>query len=139
MPRKATAEKTKRAFRGDRLRLIREQMHLTQPDFEKLFGFGAGMVSRYENGAADPLPNQLVEMSRKLEVSADWLLGLSDNPEPDASFKPYEPASPQNAKEVLFLERLRNGDFARLIYELSRDLVVSTEKPNENTPEQEFK
>lgn len=138
-PRKhAVALKGQRSFRGDRLRLLREQMKMTQDEFEKMLGFGSGVISRYESGSTDPLPNQLVEMSRRLEVSVDWLLGLTDNPEAVTGQKTARAPDPKNLKEMRFLEKLRNGEFMALINELSSDALLPppTQNGSENAPKE---
>lgn len=88
-------------------------MGLSQEEFSRLLGFGTGVISRYETGRADPLPNQLVEMGRILQVSVDWLLGLSDDPE--SPIRNGEKLSPE---EMKLLEKYRSGELDQLAYEL---------------------
>jgi transcriptional regulator with XRE-family HTH domain len=70
----------KRIFRGDRLKLIRENRGLTQDDLNTRLGFGPTQIYRYETGKADPSPDVLVRIAVELEVTTDWLLGLVNEP-----------------------------------------------------------
>lgn len=129
--KKATAAqhnpKPARAFKGDRLRQIREQMGLSQEALEELLQIGRGSVSRYEAGLADPLPNQLVAMATQLQISTDWLLGVSDDPE---GFRP----AGTTPKEKLLLSKYRSGE----LVDLARDLLTETlePKPPKDTPDE---
>jgi transcriptional regulator with XRE-family HTH domain len=64
----------------DRLREIREKQNMSQRDLARLCGFGNLQIFRYENGKSDPSAEHLTIMAEKLKVSADYLIGLSDQP-----------------------------------------------------------
>lgn len=70
----------RKVFRSDRLRQARESMDLSQDDLADRLGFGASQMNRYENGKQDPSAEMLTRMAAELEVTTDWLLGLSDKP-----------------------------------------------------------
>ena len=70
----------KRIFRGDRLRNIRDQHGLTQDELAYRLSIGQSQLARYENGRAEPTPEVIVRLASELDVSADYLLGLSDAP-----------------------------------------------------------
>lgn len=59
----------------------------TQEEFAKFLGISRPTVGFYENG--DRLPDCLVlrNISEKCDVSADWLLGLSDVKTPEANIQ----------------------------------------------------
>ena len=132
----AKQPKSEKLFRGDRLLFIREQMGLSQEAMGQFLGFGTGVISRYENGISDPLPAQLVEMSKRLEVSVDWLLGLTDDPEPNPRGRPakkeFEKAEPKNIREAAFLDAYRSGELLKLIKELAQELIVEGHKDSPN-------
>jgi len=67
-------------LRGDRLREAREKLGLSHRDLSRACGLGDNMVYRYEHGLNDITAHNLVQIAEKLGVSADYLLGLSDNP-----------------------------------------------------------
>lgn len=124
--------KTARSFRGDRLRFIRERMGLTQEELEKFLGFGKGSISRYEKGDTDPLPNQLVEMAKKLDITVDWLLGLSDDPE--SSLR--ESDKKLSLEEIALLAKYRSGELEKLAHDILGEALAkrspgsSSKSPN---------
>jgi transcriptional regulator with XRE-family HTH domain len=67
-------------LRSDRLRETREARGLTQRDLATLSGINEYQISRYENGKSDPSTAFLELIARHLDVSADFLIGLSDYP-----------------------------------------------------------
>jgi transcriptional regulator with XRE-family HTH domain len=67
-------------LRADRLRDAREKKGLTQRDLAHLCGITEFQISRYENEKSDTTATSLELMARHLDVSADYLLGLSDYP-----------------------------------------------------------
>lgn len=69
------------ALRPDRLRAAREKRGLTQRDLSDLVGLGVNQISRYEKGQNDPSAVILALLCQRLDVSADYLLGLSDIPQ----------------------------------------------------------
>lgn len=68
-------------MRGDRLALIRKQRGYSQEDLSQATGIGVKMVGRYERGEVDPSGESLAKIASLLEVSADYLLGLVEEPE----------------------------------------------------------
>lgn len=77
-----------RGLRGSRLREVRERRNMTQGEFAVKLGIttdpdnkGAkGSISRYENGHMQPMAETLDKMAEALGVSADYLLGRTDDP-----------------------------------------------------------
>lgn len=69
-----------RLFRGDRLRLMREKLGLSQADLADRLGIGQNQIYRYETGQVEPSPTIIGMLAKEMDVSADWLLGLVDNP-----------------------------------------------------------
>src|SRR5579871_2908744 len=63
-----------------RLRETRERKGLSQKQLALLCGLGINQISRYENGATDPASHILQKLATSLGVSADYLLGLTDEP-----------------------------------------------------------
>jgi transcriptional regulator with XRE-family HTH domain len=91
-------------FRGDRLKLSREKKQLSQREFAELCGFTAFQVSRYENERNEPGAISLETMAQKLEVSADYLLGLSHEPQGE-----YNPNSLSEEEQQIVDEFRRKG------------------------------
>jgi transcriptional regulator with XRE-family HTH domain len=71
------AERTK--F-GDRLRRRRRDLNLSQNDLAALTGLSQVHISHIEVGRNVRVPSdKLFVLARHLDVSADWLIGLTDN------------------------------------------------------------
>lgn len=68
-------------IRGDRLRAAREAAGLTQSQLSAISGVGIQQIHRYENGKGDASVSGLKRLAAQLRVSADYLLGLSDDPQ----------------------------------------------------------
>ncbi len=62
----------------DRLKTLRIEKKLSQPDLAKLVGVSNGMISFWENGINEPTITNLVKLSQIFEVSTDYILGLED-------------------------------------------------------------
>lgn len=67
-------------FRSDRLRESRDKKGLTQRALAQLCGFTEFQVSRYETGKTEPTASSLELIAKHLDVSSDYLLGLSYDP-----------------------------------------------------------
>ena len=72
---------TKELF-GRRLLEVRKQNHETQPDLAKAIGTVKSHISEMENGKMTTTIEKFALICEHYKVSADYLLGLSDNPEP---------------------------------------------------------
>src|SRR5437016_13362727 len=68
------------AFRGERLKEAREKKQLRQRDLAHLSGINEIQLSRYENDKSEPSATSLEALARNLDISADYLLGLADDP-----------------------------------------------------------
>lgn len=69
-------------MRGDRLKQIRELKGYTQETLAELLDIGNRQIWRYENNETDPASETVAQIARALQVSADYLLGISDDPIP---------------------------------------------------------
>lgn len=57
----------------------REALRWTQDDLARVAGLQCTAISHFETGSRTPsLPN-FIKLAKALRVSADWLLGLSDD------------------------------------------------------------
>jgi len=82
-----------------RLKQLRKKRNLTMQEVADSVGVAKSTYAGYESGYRQPTIESIQTISRKLHTSADYLLGLTDYPEP-----PTEPN--HNAKEYLNIERL---------------------------------
>lgn len=71
---------TKAEF-GKRLLEVRKQNHETQPDLAKVIGTVKSHISEMENGKMTTTIEKFALICEHYKVSADYLLGLSDDPE----------------------------------------------------------
>lgn len=62
----------------ERIKLLRIERNLSQPELAKLVGVSNGMISFWENGINEPTITHLLKLSKIFEVSTDYLLGLED-------------------------------------------------------------
>lgn len=99
----------KRIFRGDRLKTIREARGLTQDELSERVGFGQSQMTKYENGKSEPSPEVIARLAVELEVTADWLLGLVDDPGKHLEEKDVSPV------EWKLLAAFRRGDLRDLM------------------------
>ena len=66
---------------GERLRQIREQQGLTQKQFAEKIGSTERGIRRYESGDREPAFRVIIAILDNVDVSADYLLGRTDNPQ----------------------------------------------------------
>jgi transcriptional regulator with XRE-family HTH domain len=69
-------------MRGDRLKQIRELRGYTQEQLAETLDMGNRQIWRYENNETDPGGETVAQIAQLLQVSTDFLLGLSDDPVP---------------------------------------------------------
>lgn len=76
-----------------RLRQIREKQGISQRELGRVSGLGVNQINRYENGTSTPTIETLKAIASQLNISTDYLLGLSDDPKndlPSIQIKPDE-------------------------------------------------
>jgi transcriptional regulator with XRE-family HTH domain len=99
-------------LRRDRLRAAREKLGLTQHELAKACGLSINQINRYENGTTEPSASALAAVAHKLDVSIDYLLGLTDIPH-------NYPALDLRPDERKLLEAYTTGDSATVVQLLS--------------------
>ncbi len=90
---------------GERIRSLRESMNYSQVKFAETFGIGQSSVVRYEKGEASPALELLVKIADYYDVSLDYILGRTDNPQGklyDCKPKNRYPADMENFVEMCF-------------------------------------
>lgn len=91
-------------MRKDRLQNYRVKRGYTQETFAAELGVEKKQVSRWETGSTIPGSDRLAEMAKILDVSTDYLLGLSDDPTPNMRVDNL------SEDEKAILKALRRGD-----------------------------
>ena len=106
---------------GERLRILRESVKLSQVKMADLLGVKQSSINRYEQGQSAPSLETLVKYADYFDVSMDYLFARTDKPQGVIyEFKPkaapereemrrfiemcFDPQSPMNEKlkETLF-------------------------------------
>lgn len=60
---------------GDKIRMMRQLLGLTQSDLATKLGVTKSAITLYETGKSEPNFKNLIKLSRVLSVTTDWLLG----------------------------------------------------------------
>ena len=98
---------------GERLRMARERKGLSQLDVYRAIKLSNKSLSRYENNATTPDPETVKSLVQLYDVSADFILGLSDEmgqaspPSCTSKSKP-KIADALSSKDTKLLEKLDN-------------------------------
>lgn len=67
-----------------RLRELRKERGLSQVELGETLGYGYTAISSYETGRNEPSYTDLIRICEILDVSADYILGISDIRKPYA-------------------------------------------------------
>ena len=67
---------------AERLKKLRKDLGISQRELARKAGISSAMISLYEAGKKSPTIDVLMKLAVVLEVSADYLLGLTDDPSP---------------------------------------------------------
>lgn len=70
-----------------RLKSLRKERKLTQSDLAKRLGVTQQAIAKWEAAAAMPEPSTIAKLANLLEVSADYLLGVTDSLFPAGAFQ----------------------------------------------------
>ena len=76
---------------GQRLKEIREKRDYTQDYLAMKIGKSKRTISSYENDGSNPQLDDFVEICKVLNISADYLLGISDVPRKYNDNGPFDP------------------------------------------------
>lgn len=72
-------------FRGDRLNQFRKEHGMSQSELAEKLGLDQNQISRYERGVISPSYDSLKHMARMFDTTADYLIGLTDDPSPSTT------------------------------------------------------
>lgn len=65
-----------------RLKALRKERDMTQVELAKKLGYGYTAIANYEAGRNEPSLQDLVSICKIFDISADYLLGISDVQKP---------------------------------------------------------
>ncbi len=91
-------------MRKDRMQAARVKAGHTQETLATALGIEKKQISRWETGSTIPSADRLAEIAKILEVSTDYLFGLSDDPTPNMRIDNLTP------DERAVLAAMRRGD-----------------------------
>lgn len=74
---------------ADRLKLLRNNLNITQKEFAEKIGITAAALSSYENNLKNPSIAVAKRIAETFNVSIDWLCGLSEREKNDDSVETY--------------------------------------------------
>lgn len=63
---------------GERIKERRKQLGYSQHELSNLTGISHMQISRYEQNVNQPTSEVIVTLAKVLNISTDWLLGLTD-------------------------------------------------------------
>lgn len=63
---------------GERIKTLRERKNLTQLELSKGINVKRETINQWENGTRDLKTGTIISLSKYFNVSADYILGLSD-------------------------------------------------------------
>lgn len=104
-------------MRKERLREARLKNHLTQAELAEKLNTENNQISRWEQGHKVPRGERLAEIAQVLNVSVDYLLGISDEPTIRVRIENV------TLEEMAILSALRNGEREEAI-----KIIVNSEK-----------
>lgn len=91
-------------MRKDRLKSYRLKRNFTQEQLALELETDKKQINRWENGESDPSAGRLADLSHVLNVSVDYLLGISDNPLPNVQL------NNMSEDEIEVISAMRRGD-----------------------------
>lgn len=91
-------------MRADRLKSYRVKRDFTQEQLALELNTDKKQINRWEKGESAPSAGKLADLSRVLNVSVDYLLGISDNPVPSVQLNKL------SEDEIEVISAMRRGD-----------------------------
>jgi transcriptional regulator with XRE-family HTH domain len=89
---------------SERLKVSRKEARLTQVELAKILKVSNGTIGMWETGKREPKFEAMVHLSKTLNKSVDYLLGLSENdsPQPTDKIQSNEDSRLQVQAEVVY-------------------------------------
>ena len=93
---------------GEKIRQLRNQKEMSQTKLGEYLGVAKTTISNYETGYSTPDNETLVKLSKYLNVSADYLLGISNDKNTSKEI-PEEFSSPEEAMQFILKDNTIMG------------------------------
>jgi len=99
---------------GNRIKASRIEKKISQTELGNHIGVGKTTISNYETGYSSPDPDTLAKIADFLEVTSDFLLGLSNTKsstteDKEAPFLPRSFSTPEEAVKFLLEQNVIMG------------------------------
>ena len=102
-------DKTRVIF-STRLEQLLIDNNLTQQEFSKKIDSSTGAVSTYINALKCPSISTLQRISKEFNISADYLLGLTDTPTLDENIQMISKYTGLSQRTIEYLKKLKSGE-----------------------------
>lgn len=112
---------------GNRIRMLRKKLRYTQLQLADKVGIPKSTLAGYENGIRRPKFETIDKLAHELNTSADFLIGITDDPHPSKPTKDLRKLL-QSDDYHIDGKKLSNEDIEFAIQFLSK-----LAKPNDNT------
>jgi len=66
----------------ENMKALREDKDLTQTELGKILNMTQRKISHLETGNSEPTTEEIIEICKFFKVSADYILGLTNEPKP---------------------------------------------------------
>jgi len=80
---------------GDRLKVVREWRGLSQEELASRIKVGTQQIWRWENNKTTPNADYVARLARELDTTADYLLGLTNDPKGQIEMSDLSPLERQ--------------------------------------------
>ena len=110
---------------GERIKIIRKENDMTQNDLAKAFDLSPSTIAMYESGNRNPDADTLKKMAAYFDVSVDYLLGITNIPNPPEKIKNAISNDPELLK---FWKEVKNREELQTLLKQSNKLDKNTIK-----------
>ena len=90
-------------FQADRLKRLRKEAGFIQADMAEKLNIKRETYTRYETGSINPPSDMILAISKLFDVSADYLLGNTNDPTPPDNRNSHAD------REIITIQRLREN------------------------------
>ncbi len=101
---------------SEKIKLLREELNLTQSQLAEKLGIATSSISQYESGDRIPSDDIKIKMAKFFDVSLDFLMGLSDIRNPYVFFTLSEYFNSLTEEEInevikyiMFIKKFRDN------------------------------
>ena len=104
---------TKRKLKsmGWRVKQAREEMKLTQEQFAEKYGYPRSTLAKLEAGIRDFKSTEIIKLAEQLNVSTDYLLGITDVKSTDIDIKAFAEAIGLSDEVILQFGKMQHNAY----------------------------